>query len=82
MFFRNQKRVERRMKRDFPARVMLDGFAKRDCKIVDISESGARLAISGITELPRRFNIGFASTTRPCQLVWQNGTMAGVKFLK
>jgi hypothetical protein len=82
MFFRNQKRAERRMKRDFPARVLLDGFAKRDCKIVDISESGARLAISGKTELPSRFSIAFASTARPCQLVWRNGTMAGVKFLK
>jgi hypothetical protein len=39
MFFINQKPAERRMKRDFPARVMLDGFAKRDCKVVDISES-------------------------------------------
>jgi hypothetical protein len=60
MFFRKQKRVERRMKRDFPARVMLDGFAKRDCKIVDISESAARLAVSGTTDLPRRFSIAFA----------------------
>ena len=40
MFFKSQKRAERRMKRDFPARVVLDGFAKRDCKVVDISESG------------------------------------------
>jgi hypothetical protein len=35
------------MKRDYPARVMQDGFAKRDCKFVDISDSGARIAISG-----------------------------------
>jgi PilZ domain len=68
MFFRNQKRAERRMKRDFPARVLLDGFAKRDCRIVDISESGARLAISGKTELPSRFSIAFASTARPWSL--------------
>ena len=82
MLFKSQKRAERRMKRDYPARVMLDGFAKRDCKVVEISESGARIAISGSTELPRRFSIAFASNTRPCQLVWRNGTMAGVKFLK
>jgi hypothetical protein len=82
MFFKSQKRTERRLKRDFPARVILDGFAKRDCKVVDISESGARIAISGAIELPRQFSIAFASSTRPCQLVWRNGTMAGVKFLK
>jgi hypothetical protein len=70
------------MKRDFPAQVMLGGIAKRDCKVVDISESGARIAISGTIELPRQFSIAFASTARPCQLVWRNGTMAGVKFQK
>ena len=43
MFFKSRKRAERRMKRDFPAQVMLGGFAKRDCKVVDISESGARM---------------------------------------
>ena len=82
MFLGKQKRTERRMKRDIHARVMLDGFAKRDCKIVDISDSGARLAINSTTPLPRRFSIAFASTARPCELVWRNGAMAGVKFLK
>jgi PilZ domain len=82
MLFKSQKRTERRMKRDFPARVMLGGFAKRDCKVVDISGSGARIVVSSAIELPRQFSIAFASTTRPCQLVWRNGTMAGVKFLK
>jgi PilZ domain len=80
--FKSQKRAERRMKRDFHAQVMLGGFARRDCKVVDISKSGARIAISGAIELPRQFSIAFASTDRPCQLVWRNGTMAGVKFLK
>jgi hypothetical protein len=82
MFFKSQKRTERRMKRDFPARVVLGGFAERDCKVVDISQSGARIAISGAIELPRQFSIAFESSARPCQLVWRNGTMAGVKFLK
>lgn len=83
MFLGKQKRAERRMKRDISARVLLDGFAKRDCKIVDISDSGARLAINSTTPLPRRFSIAFPSSSpRPCELVWRNGTMAGVKFLR
>jgi hypothetical protein len=82
MFFKSQKRAKRRMKRNFPAQVMLGGFAKRDCKVVEISESGAQIAIGGAIELPHQFSIAFASTARPCQLVWRNGTMAGVKFLK
>jgi hypothetical protein len=82
MFFKRQKRGERRMKRNFPAQVVLGGIAKRDCTVVDISESGARIAIRGAIELPRQFSIAFESSVRPCQLVWRNGTMAGVKFLK
>jgi hypothetical protein len=72
------------MKRDISARILLDGFAKRGCKIVDVSESGARLAVSSSTQLPRRFSIALApsSSARPCELVWRNGSMAGVKFLK
>jgi hypothetical protein len=65
MFFKSQKRAERRVKRDFPARVILGGFAKSECKVVDISESGARIAISGAIELPRQFSIAFASSARP-----------------
>lgn len=71
------------MKRDYDARILLDGFAKRDCRIVDISESGARLVVSSTTQLPRRFSIAFpSSSSRPCELIWRNGTMVGVKFLK
>jgi hypothetical protein len=82
MLFKRQKRAERRMKSDFPAQVMLGGFAKRDCKVVDISESGARIAISSAIELPRLFSIAFESTTRPCELAWRKGRMVGVKFVK
>ena len=82
MFLKPQKRAERRTKRDIAARVILGGFAKRDCKVIDISESGARIAISGAVELPRQFSIAFASGAKPCQLVWRNGSMAVVKFLK
>jgi PilZ domain len=61
MLFKSQKRTERRMKRDFPARVMLGGFAKRDCKVVDISGSGARIVVSSAIELPRQFSTGPAN---------------------
>ena len=82
MFLGKQKRSERRLMRDIHARVMLDGFAKRDCKIVDISDSGARLAINSTTPLPRRFSLAIETTAKPCELVWRNGAMAGVKFWK
>jgi hypothetical protein len=83
MLLRKQRRAERRMKRDCDARILLEGFAKRDCRIVDVSGSGARLAVSSTTQLPRRFSIAFPSNSaRLCELVWRNGTMAGIKFLR
>jgi len=68
------------MKRDLRALVLLDGFARRDCRLVEVSEGGARLAIDGKTQLPRRFSIAFAPnrSARVCELVWRNGHMAGV----
>lgn len=79
-----QKRTGRRMKRDLRALVLIDGFARRDCRVVDISASGAKLAITGKTQLPRRFNIAFAPSiaAKACELVWRNGAMAGIKFVR
>ena len=84
MYPGKQKRAERRLKQDFGALILLGGFARRDCKVVDMSEGGARLAIDGKTELPKTFSVVFApnASGKACQLVWRNGRMVGVKFVK
>lgn len=78
------KRTGRRMKRDLRSLVLIDGFARRDCRILNISADGAKLAIDGKTGLPRQFDIAFAPSisARPCELVWRNGSMAGIKFVR
>lgn len=84
MYLGKQKRTERRLKQDFGALILLDGFARRACKVVDMSEGGARLAIDGKTVLPKTFNVVFTpnASGKACQLVWQNGRTVGIKFVK
>jgi PilZ domain len=54
------------------------------CRILDMSDGGARLAVSGsIEELPRAFILvlfGDASVQRDCQIVWADKRRVGVKF--
>jgi hypothetical protein len=82
MFGSKQKR-ERRFQRNQQAWIMLEGgFAKRECQLADISNSGAKIVVSPGELLPRQFTM---STTpngpaKACKVVWRNGRMAGVKF--
>jgi hypothetical protein len=53
------------------------------CAIVDISQSGARIALESSEDLPRRFVLLLSaqgSAQRVCRLVWQRGLSAGVEF--
>jgi len=54
-----------------------------ECLIVDISLSGARIALDSSEELPRRFLLLLSwqgGARRICRLVWQEGSAAGVEF--
>jgi hypothetical protein len=74
--------------RGFDAHVMgIDGTWRRDCKLEDISEIGAKLTISGgVHGLHlKEFFLLLSSTGlayRRCELAWVNGEQIGVNFLK
>lgn len=60
-----------------------EGWPLRECKMRDISESGARLAALGGDELPDEFLLSFSRdgrVRRHCQLVWRNDEEMGVRF--
>src|ERR1700722_10159963 len=71
----------------YPARIMaIDGTWHRDCFIEDISQTGAKVAISGIIEglnLTEFFLVlsqtGHAH--RRCQMKWLTGDTMGLRFL-
>jgi hypothetical protein len=49
----------------------------------DISRNGARIVVQDGIELPKTFVLDFSGNIvvrRLCELVWQNGEVAGVQF--
>ena len=60
------------------------GFAKRDCKILDISGGGARIQVSDPGAIEQTFNLAMDKNVKKltrCRLVWRKGSVVGVKFM-
>ncbi len=84
-----RRRYERvQFGRGYTARIMaIDGTWQRECRIGDVSDSGAKLRIRGsIDKIDTHEFFLVLSTTgkafRRCERVWLNGTEFGVRFLK
>ena len=54
-----------------------------DCKIVDLSEGGARIAAAPGVEIPDTFQLQIDNSRilGPAEVVWRNHTHIGVRFL-
>jgi hypothetical protein len=59
-----------------------DGSWGRDCRVVDVSNDGARLAIDAPADLPRDFMLALSERgrARRCRVVWTTDGEIGVKF--
>jgi hypothetical protein len=72
----------------YTAKVMaIDGTWERDCRIGDVSDTGAKLSIRGSVEGidMREFFLVLTPTGsahRRCERIWLNGDEIGVRFLK
>lgn len=83
------KREAKRVHFDHECRATLlaaDGTWRRDCILVDVSESGARLRIDGSPDVlsAREFFLSLSSTGsvfRRCELVRLDGSEVGIRFL-
>lgn len=79
-----KSRVPRR-KVDKEAWIVLENsFALRPCKIVDMSEQGARLELDAAERLPKFFDLTFSRGSRAgrrCEIRWRRGRTVGVKFV-
>ena len=82
---RNSERVE--FERGIPVYMMgIDGTWRRDCLLIDVSQTGARLLVEGSLERMdlKEFFLLLSSTGlayRRCQLVRVEGNQIGVEFL-
>lgn len=65
----------------------IDGTWRRGCKLLDVSETGAKMTVEGsITGLALKEFFLLLSSTGPafrrCELAWVNGDQIGVNFLE
>ena len=87
MSWNNRKSDRVQFQRAFPANLMgVDGTWRRGCELLDVSSTGARIEIDGTTEVlqAKEFFLVLSSTGlafRRCELVWLDGTIAGIRFL-
>jgi PilZ domain len=83
----NRKSDRVQFQRPYPANLMgVDGTWRRSCLMRDVSSTGARLEIEGTTDVlqAKEFFLVLSSTGlafRRCELVWLDGTIAGIRFL-
>ena len=63
-------------------KVILTDSTVIDCRIRDMSDTGARLEFGALTNLPREFRLLVVSTNTvmPVSVAWQRGQLVGVYF--
>ncbi|TMJ00469.1 MAG: PilZ domain-containing protein [Alphaproteobacteria bacterium] len=60
-----------------------DGSWDMDCRVLDVSHSGAKLAVEQPAKLPQAFILALSmqgNATRRCRLVWTTEREIGVRF--
>lgn len=87
MKFDGRKSSRVRMDHRHPVNLMgSDGTWRRSCVLLDISQTGAKLEVEGTLDVlqAKEFFMLLSSTGlayRRCELVWIDGTTAGVHFV-
>lgn len=84
--FKRESRKTRHQTRHDAWLTLDGGFAKRDCTILDLSSSGARIQVAdaGSGSIDNKLNLAFSKDVRKvtrCRLVWRKGSVMGVEFM-
>ncbi|MGH6769058.1 MAG: PilZ domain-containing protein [Xanthobacteraceae bacterium] len=79
-------RKHRRQPLHYPAWILLrPDHAPLQCMLSDVSNSGAKIAVSDDHELPEEFILILSpggGTRRNCRVVWREGGRLGVEFFR
>lgn len=87
MRFDGRKALRVRMDHKHAVNLMgSDGTWQRSCVLLDVSQTGAKIEVEGTLDVlqAKEFFMLLSSTGlayRRCELVWIDGTMAGVHFI-
>jgi hypothetical protein len=81
---RQERRLSPRRSLNTAAWIRLDGsFVARECRVVDVSVAGVRLAIPFAGKLPETFTILFSKQAvgHRVRIVWRRANQIGAKFI-
>ena len=82
MGFFNRRRFSRRAVNEAAWIEKVPTILER-CKLLNVSESGARLTISDVYDLPESFALHLTRASdpgRPCRIIWRRDHDVGVEF--
>lgn len=60
------------------------GFAARQCNVLDLSTTGAKIVVDDPTSVPDTMRLAFSRDVRKgrsCEVVWRRGKTIGVRFV-
>jgi hypothetical protein len=78
-----ERRALRRVNVDIPAKLLAPDLPLRDCRLLDITEQGARIEIENTDQVPDEFTLLLTPSGVPrrhCRLIWRTSTHIGVEF--
>jgi hypothetical protein len=81
LFGRKTRPVRRKTNQD--AWLAIDGsFATRKCKVLDLSDGGAKLKVEDSRFVRSHIRLKFTPTEqgRFCRVIWRKGSTIGVEF--
>jgi hypothetical protein len=81
---RETKNREVRRIRHKSAWIISNGLATRECEVMDVSQSGAKIVSDGTSAIPARFELALVQgdqKRQTCKVVWRRGKMLGIKFV-
>jgi hypothetical protein len=61
-----------------------NGMTKRECFVLDVSPSGAKIMTDAAIDVRDRFGLALVPAhpkRQPCEVVWRRGNTYGIKFL-
>jgi PilZ domain-containing protein len=67
-----------------PAWIVVSGRADRECTVLDISHTGAKVVAQESQGIPDRFELAFFQSLdkrQRCEVIWRRGKVLGVKFV-
>ena len=69
----------------YPAKIVAtDGSWGRKCRVIDVSDGGAKLVLETPTELPKEFILALSvrgKAARKCHVMWTDENEIGVQFV-